>query len=302
MVVNLIAILFILIGITGLVLPVIPGILMITVGGLLLFRHRHEEITRLINEKGPPALVNFYNKFLYKLMIPRRYIGIDWDWVKREAVKKEKISAGDKNGAGGKILLALDECIRRARSLAISRYTYIEKKITRLDNDSVEVEGHIRFLTRKIPSYIKGSGGLVIFLVTIGDGIEKEAGALTAGKDPLKGYLLDRIGSFAAESLASNLEKRLREDYSFYKKSVSSRFSPGYCDWPIEEQFKIAGLLDFSKIGVSLTDGCMMVPKKSVSAIVAVADEGVFKEFVSSCDICEKDDCGYRRGSGAFLP
>jgi len=91
------------------------------------------------------------------------------------------------------------------------------------------------------------------------------------------------------------MEKRLRKNYHLAKKSVSSRFSPGYCDWALEEQFKIAKLLDFSKIGVTLTEGCMMVPKKSISAMVAIADESIFKDFVSSCTICEKQDCGYRR-------
>jgi hypothetical protein len=53
--------------------------------------------------------------------------------------------------------------------------------------------------------------------------------------------------------------------------------------------------LDFSKAGVKLTEGCMMVPKKSVSAIAAVADEGVFKDFISSCDICDNAGCDFRR-------
>lgn len=294
MVVKLIAILFILIGIAGLVLPVIPGILMITMGILLLYRDRHEEISRVINEKAPVGLVNFYNNFLHRLMLPRHYIGVDWDWVKKE-ILTERIVPDNKDERTNSIRMALDECIEEAKSLTISKYTYLEKKINALGTDFIEIEGPVRFSTGKISSYINGAASLVLFLVTIGDGIEKEASILTAGKDPLKGYLLDRIGSYAVESLAHNLEKRLRRDYALHKKSVSSRFSPGYCDWALEEQFKIAKVVDFSKAGVLLTQGCMMVPKKSISAIVAVADEGVFKEFVSSCNICEKKDCGYRR-------
>ncbi len=295
MLVKLVAVLFILIGIAGLILPIIPGILLITIGGLLLYRRGHEEISRIVNEKAPLGFVNFYNNFLHGMMLPRHYIGVDWDWVKKEVLKRERISPDNKDERADNIRLALDECMRRARSLTVSKYTYIEKKITRLGDNLIEIEDCVRFSTTKIPLYINGATHLVLFIVTIGDGIEKEASMLTAGKDILKGYLLDRIGSFAVESLAENLEKKLRKDYSLHKKSVSSRFSPGYCDWVLEEQFKMAKAIDFSKIGVLLTQGCMMVPKKSISAIVAVADEGVFKEFVSSCNICEKEDCGYRR-------
>lgn len=295
MFIKLTAVLIILIGIAGLILPVIPGILMITIGILLLYREKHEEINRVINEKAPGALADFYNNFLHRIILPRHYIGIDWDCVRKEVLRSEKIDTADKDERAVNIMAALNNCIRKARSLADVKYYFEEKKITRLGDDFIELEGPVRFLTKKIPPFIKGASGAVLFVVTIGDGIEKEASILTSGKDPLKGYLLDRIGSFAVESVAERLEKKLRRDYSLIKKSVSSRFSPGYCDWPVEEQFKMAKALDFSKAGVVLTEGCMMVPKKSISAIVAIADEGVFKNFVSGCDLCEKKECGFKR-------
>ena len=214
-------------------------------------------------------------------------ISVEWDWVEKEVSVGERISDN--------IRPFLDECIRKARGLIIPMHTYLEKKITRLDADGMEIEGSIKFSTAKIPSYIKGATSLILFIVTIGDGIEKEASALTSGVDPLRGYLLDRIGSFAVESLAENLEKSLRAYYAAQKKSVSARFSPGYCDWALEEQFKISKSLDFSKAGVHLTEGCMMVPKKSISATVAVANEGIFTASGSTCRTCDFKDCGYRR-------
>ena len=297
MFIKLIAILIILIGIAGLILPVIPGILLITIGILLLFRERHEEVSRLINEKAPLSMVNLYNNFLHRLMVPPNYVGVNWDWVKSEILRTERINPLSKDERSDNIRKALDTSLRKARSLVKPRHIFTEKKISALGADFIEIEGGSRFLTKKIPPFIKGASHLVLFVVTIGDGVENEASILTSGPDPLNGYLLDRLGSFAAESLAENMEKRLRRDYSIHKKSVSSRFSPGYCDWPTEEQFKMTKALDFSKAGVILTEGCMMVPKKSISAIAAIADEGVFKDFISSCDICEKDKCDFRRNS-----
>lgn len=295
MLVKLIAILFILVGAAGLILPVIPGILMITVGILLLYRDRHEEVGRLVNEKAPLFMVNLYNDFLHRIVVPSRYVGVNWDWVKSEILRTERINPLSKDERSDNIRKALDICLRKARSFVKPMCIFEEKKISALGDDYIEIEGGIRFSTKKIPPFIKGAGYLVLFIATVGDELEKEASILTSGKDPLSGYLLDRLGSFAVESLAENMEKRLRRDYYIHKKSVSSRFSPGYCDWPTEEQFKMAKALDFSKAGVKLTEGCMMVPKKSISAMVAVADEGIFKEFISSCDICKKEECDFRR-------
>ncbi|MDP2929804.1 MAG: vitamin B12 dependent-methionine synthase activation domain-containing protein [Candidatus Omnitrophota bacterium] len=292
---KLLGALLIIVGIAGLVLPIIPGILLIMAGALLFFKDREYEIIKLINEKAPPYFVSFYHNFLSRIVNNGHHIGIDWAWVKNELKAREKISALDNSDRGLAILRSMDECLTKARSLSKPNYIRATKKITLIGEDFIEVEGRVRFSTGRIAQYIKDSGDIVIFLVTIGERIEKIAGELTQGKEPLQGYLLDRIGSFAVESLAESIEKKIRKDYSRLKMSVSRRYSPGYCDWPIEEQAILARVLDFSKIGVSLTESCMMKPKKSISAIVAIAAKGIFTGSGSTCGICERLDCSYRR-------
>lgn len=295
MLAKLIGIVLIIIGIAGLLLPVIPGILLIMVGVLLFFKDKEYEIIRLINEKAPPRFVSFYHDFLSRIVNNGHLIGVDWEWVKNELTAREKIGANGDSDRGLAISKSLDECLTKAKSLSKPNYIRTVKKITLIGEGFIEIEGGIRFSTGRIAQYIKDSSDIVIFLVTIGDEIEKIAGELTLEKEPLQGYLLDRIGSFAVESLAGSIEKKLRKDYSGLKKSVSRRYSPGYCDWPIEEQHILAKILDFSKIGVTLNESCMMQPKKSISAIVAIADKGVFTGSGSNCEICERKDCLYRR-------
>jgi hypothetical protein len=292
---KLIGALFIIIGIAGLVLPVVPGILLITAGILLFFKDKEYEIIKLINEKAPPGFASFYHDHLSRIVNGGRHIGIDWIWVKNELKVREKIGAIDNTDRGNAISRSLDECLNRAKSLSEPNYIRVIKNISFIGEDFIELEGGIRFSTGRIAQYIKGSSKIVIFLVTIGGKIEKIAGELTSGDEPLQGYLFDRIGSFAAESLAESVERKIREDYSKLNMSVSRRYSPGYCDWTIEEQRALAGALDFSRIGVSLNESCMMKPKKSISAILAIADKGVFTKSGSTCGICEKKDCSYRR-------
>ena len=294
---KLIGILFIIIGITGLILPVIPGILLIMVGVLLFFKDKEYEIIKLINEKAPPCFASFYHDYLSRIVNNGHHIGIDWIWVKNEIRAREKIGAIDNSDKAFAISRSLNECLNKAKSLSKPNYIHVIKNISLIGEDFIEIEGGIRYSTGRIAQYIKGSSEIVIFLVTIGEKIEKIAGELTSGNEPLQGYLFDRIGSFAVESLAESVERKIRKDYSKLKMSVSRRYSPGYCDWPIEEQHILAKVVDFSKIGVSLNESCMMKPKKSISAILAIADKGVFTKSGSTCGICEKKDCSYRRGA-----
>jgi hypothetical protein len=224
-----------------------------------------------------------------------KLVDVDWIWVKDELKKRERIRSDNDSESGERISKSLDKSLDKAKALSKPEYIYEVKKVSTYGQGFIELEGGTRFSSAKIPAYIKGASHIAIFLVTIGDEIENEAGSLTKDKEPLEGYLLDRIGSFAVESVAISLEGNLRKHYSRLDKSVSRRYSPGYCDWPIEEQRVLAKILDFSKIGVSLNDSCMMKPKKSISAIVAIADKGVFTETGSTCEACEKKDCSYRR-------
>ena len=54
-------------------------------------------------------------------------------------------------------------------------------------------------------------------------------------------------------------------------ETLISRYSPGYGDFPLSAQRTLLELLDAPRnVGVSLTDTLLMVPSKSVSAIIGV--------------------------------
>ena len=52
------------------------------------------------------------------------------------------------------------------------------------------------------------------------------------------------------------------------------RFSPGYGDLPIEVQKDFLPLLDAERrLGITLSESCLMAPSKSVTAIIGVASK-----------------------------
>lgn len=214
--------------------------------------------------------------------------GINWPWVKKELFRIEKIKDPVSRQA--------EECLLEAKSLVKPVVISAKLKISCAANGLVELEGRKTLSSKILASHIKGAARLYIFLVTIGKAIEESASNLMKEGESLKGYLMDRIGSLAVESMAMALEEKTREDHKKSSESVSMRFSPGYCDWLIEEQRVLAEILDFSKAGVRLTEKCMMEPKKSISAVVAAGPRGLFKETKSQCGICgKKEECHFRR-------
>lgn len=70
MLIKFIAVLFILTGIAGLVLPIVPGILLITVGVLLFFRDKTARIREMLPEKMPPLAAGIYSRVLPKILSP----------------------------------------------------------------------------------------------------------------------------------------------------------------------------------------------------------------------------------------
>ncbi|MDP2912416.1 MAG: vitamin B12 dependent-methionine synthase activation domain-containing protein [Candidatus Omnitrophota bacterium] len=219
-------------------------------------------------------------------------LGIDWGQVKGLLLKSEKIPSKSKN----RIMTCVKACLKEAVSLADPKHIALEKSILNNKSGSIELEGAVTLSSGYLYSNLKGATHVNILLVTLGKDLEDAASKWMKDGDELRGYLLDRIGSLAVEALAEKIEGRLREKYGHDNRSVSMRFSPGYCDWPIEEQFELAKAADFSSIGVTLTKDCVMVPRKSISAVVGIGPKGLFLKKRPQCAICDMSDCAYRRG------
>jgi len=106
---------------------------------------------------------------------------------------------------------------------------------------------------------------------------------------PLKGIVTDCIGSAAIESFCDKINLSF-ENPDFLRP----RFSPGYGDLPLECQKNIVEFLQTKKnIGMSLTESLMMVPVKSVTAIIGIGKEKN-KCTGPGCMICKNNNCPYR--------
>lgn len=73
------------------------------------------------------------------------------------------------------------------------------------------------------------------------------------------------------------------------------RFSPGYGDFPLSAQKEILDGLEAGKrIGITLTEGYLMMPSKSVTAVIGVSRTPAACT-IEGCEACGKKDCAFRR-------
>jgi hypothetical protein len=220
---------------------------------------------------------------------------IDWLSVKRIVTEKERIPRPEARASGEALGKAVEDCVRLARHLVSPAIATVESVIRRSGPEGIDMSGGWSVAGRSLAKAFAGADRAVIFVVTLGDELESAATMLMDSGDALSGYLLDRTGSFAVESLAEALEREVRRRYAAIGSSASMRYSPGYCDIPIEEQFKLDRALGFPRAGVRLTENCMMQPKKSISGLIAIGPKGLYRAAGSPCKACDLKECDYKR-------
>lgn len=122
---------------------------------------------------------------------------------------------------------------------------------------------------------------LALFCVCAGYGIREKAEELKNKGEYLKSHAIQALALESAEACAEWLHRRIREDWGFPDNPTMTmmdrfqaryrgkRYSFGYPACPnLEDQTAIWELLHPEDIGIALTEGFMMEPEASVSAIV----------------------------------
>ncbi|MED4072455.1 methionine synthase [Priestia endophytica] len=120
-----------------------------------------------------------------------------------------------------------------------------------------------------------------MFAVTAGKGVRELSKTFKDNGDFLKSHALQALALETAEGLAERMHQQIRDQWGFpdspdftmqerfTAKYQGQRFSFGYPACPnLEDQEKLFKLLQPEEIGIQLTDGFMMEPEASVTALV----------------------------------
>jgi hypothetical protein len=145
-----------------------------------------------------------------------------------------------------------------------------------------------------IGEYLEHADHVAVFAVTVGNEISHLAGSAGKNGDPFSAWIMDAVGSWAAEGAADALMLRVRRHLRG-GQDLTLRYSPGYCGMDIRQQAKLFQLMPADSVGVRLLPSMLMVPLKSISGLVGIAPQQAVSCYRSPCDICARVGCHMRR-------
>ena len=96
------------------------------------------------------------------------------------------------------------------------------------------------------------------------------------------------------ECYCDDIQEQIKKEWEGKGYYLRPRFSPGYGDLPLDSQKDIFEVLSCEKrIGLTLTDTLLMLPTKSVTALIGMTKD---KEEcnIAKCHDCMKKDCEFR--------
>jgi len=113
---------------------------------------------------------------------------------------------------------------------------------------------------------------------------------------PESALILDAVLSAAIEAVCDQAEHALRADLINEGLYLTDRFSPGYGDMPVVQTRDICAVLDAPRsIGLTVSSAGIMIPRKSVTAIMGIASAPVTRR-ASRCALCSaREYCKMRR-------
>ncbi|MCC7382412.1 MAG: methionine synthase [Deltaproteobacteria bacterium] len=237
--------------------------------------------------------------FINPLMLYGRHLGLKGSWLRKLDTPEQKDLA--EHEAGRKALEVWEEVERvkrdfrdRLQARAMFRFFRGESDGNRLrvlTPDGARELGILPFPRQPRPEglsvadYVNPRGAppdnFALFVTTAGVGIRELAEELKTRGEYLRSHIVQALALETAEAYAEHLHTKLRSMWGrpdpadmtmldrFQARYEGKRYSFGYPACPdLEQQVALFALLDPRPIGVALTEGFMMEPEASVSAIV----------------------------------
>ena len=156
----------------------------------------------------------------------------------------------------------------------------------------LDIEG-LRVQSIALSRNLSGCDEVYLMAATLGLGPDRLIARAQASGAMHLAVALQAASAAMIEAWCDEVNDGLRREAAGRGKVLRPRFSPGYGDFSLDAQVGIFRLLGVQKtIGVTLTDSLLMLPTKSVTAVIGIGDEAV--PCPTKCAACNRTDCAFR--------
>jgi hypothetical protein len=190
--------------------------------------------------------------------------------------------------------------IAKAESELNPQYVWATYPVQIVEDDGDTPYVHVTGTTLRMPGHdivehLRGASEVGLLAATVGMAYDIRARALSAS--PLESLVFDACGTEAVEVAADQAEAEIAEAAALRGMTTVWRYSPGYGDLPLWVQRDFLNTLNAQKrLGIVLTPQLLMVPTKSVTAVVGLFEEPpATSDARTKCETCSiRDNCKLR--------
>jgi len=158
-----------------------------------------------------------------------------------------------------------------AEGLLRPRAAYGEHRVEGIIEGGFRLQGDVVIRGGWLPDILPRARSLVAAACTIGPALERRSSLYFRQGEQLKGFLLDIVGSAAVDLLAAEVCRRIKEDLG-PGTGVSSPLSPGAGGLPLSLQADLLALAGAERIGLRITSGGMLDPRKSLTMLLGTGE------------------------------
>lgn len=193
----------------------------------------------------------------------------------------------------GQVSALLADCMEELRTAISCRHVRRELPLVLEGEKGIRTE-LFSAESRNLRKNLKDCQAVLVFGATVGIGADQ----LIQRYERIRvsrAVVIQAMAAAMIEEYCDCLNREWKEEYGKKGLYLRPRFSPGYGDFPLECQREIlSGLEAGKRIGLTLTDSLIMMPSKSVTAVIGISfvPAGCALE---GCEACSKTDCEYRR-------
>lgn len=187
----------------------------------------------------------------------------------------------------------LDRCITELQSAAAPKSVFQAFELSHLAEGTMKTGG-VLIRSKNLARTLKGCTSVYLMAATLGVAVDRLITRASAVRIS-DAVLYQAAAAAMIEAYCDEVNDTLREEAERVGLYCRPRFSPGYGDFRIEHQRDISRLLDTPrKIGLTVTESCLLVPIKSVTAVIGLSNSPQ-PCHRKGCEECSKQDCAFRR-------
>ena len=187
----------------------------------------------------------------------------------------------------------LDRCIAELQSAAAPKSVFQAFELSHLAEGTMKTGG-VLIRSKNLARTLKGCTSVYLMAATLGLAVDRLITRASAVRMS-DAVLYQAAAAAMIEAYCDEVNDTLREEAERVGLYCRPRFSPGYGDFRIEHQHDISRLLDTPrKIGLTVTESCLLVPIKSVTAVIGLSNSPQ-PCHRKGCEECSKQDCAFRR-------